>query len=83
MNTPGFTAEASLNKKGDYYISPRGTSIMGDGPRVRPASFFSAIHHFPLPFPGPIDVCSACVSDCIHRGGNAFSCRNLCSFVCE
>ena len=82
MNMPGFTAGASLNKKGDYYVGPRGTPIMDDALPVKPASF-AAIHHFPLPTPGPIDVCSACVGDCLHRGGNWFSCRNLCSFVCD
>lgn len=82
MNTPGFTAEASLNKKGDYYVSPRSTALMDKEPPVGPASF-AAVHRFPVPLPGPIDICSACVGDCIRRGGNAFSCWNLCSFVCE
>jgi hypothetical protein len=84
MSIPGFTAEASLNGKVHCYVSLRGMPIMGDGSHVRPASFAAlSLRHILFPFPGPIDVCGACVGDCIRRGGNYFSCRNLCSFVCE
>jgi hypothetical protein len=82
MNTPKFTAEVSLDRKTRYYVSLRRTELMDSGPPVGPASF-AALGRFPFPFPGPGDVCSACVNDCIRRGGNSFSCRNLCSFVCH
>jgi len=78
MNTPGFTAQASLNKKSDYYVSPLGLPIVHGGPPVRPASF-SAIHHFPFPIPGPMNVCSACVCDCISKIGDESYCRLVCS----
>ena len=81
MNIPGFTAEASVSKKAGYYFGSLGSVRTGDWPTVEPASL-RAIRRLPLPFPEPIDICGACISDCIHRGGNSFSCRNLCSFVC-
>lgn len=82
MHMPELTAEASLKRKGDYYVSLRVTPLKDEGLLVGPASF-AALHRFPFPLPGPIDICSACVSDCIRRGSRASSCWNLCSFVCE
>ncbi len=80
MNLPGFTAEASLTGKGGNHFSPQVMSRKGNWSPVQP-TFLAAIHRIPLPFP-PIDACSACISDCVHRGGNSFSCSNLCSFLC-
>jgi hypothetical protein len=31
MNIPGFTAEASLNKRARYYLRLRGTPLIDDG----------------------------------------------------
>ena len=80
MKVPGFTAEAAIDMKGsgNFGVQP--------APPKRPqsgitAALISPIHR--IPFPGPIDICNARISDCIHRGGNAFSWRNLCSFVCS
>jgi hypothetical protein len=84
MRIPGFTAEASLDGKVHCYGNLQGVPIMGDLAPVGPASLAAlSLHHIPFPIPGPINLCGVCVNDCIRRGGNSLSCRNLCSFLCE
>jgi len=82
MNMPGFTAEASVYRStGRFAI----VAYMVDSSRslIGPALTLSASARLlPIHFPDPPDPCSACISDCIHRGGNSFSCINLCSWMC-
>jgi hypothetical protein len=78
MTIPGFSAEAALGSSAErnwvaWQVPGRSAHVFAQASQVilrRP---------FPLPFPDP---CSACISDCLRRGGNQFSCRNLCSFLC-
>lgn len=79
MNVPGFTAEAAIDVKGSGNFGIQPAPPKRPTPGIIPA-LISPIHRIPV-F-GPIDICNACISDCIRRGGNAFSCRNLCSFAC-
>jgi hypothetical protein len=78
MKLPGFTAEAALATKPAGYLGVQRARRSLGQPGIIPAF----IHRPPIPLPVPIDICGACISDCVHRGGNYFSCQNLCSFVC-
>ncbi len=82
MNMPGFTAEVSI-----YRLTGRYSRVvhMVDSSHslIGPALTLSApARRLPIPFPDPLAPCAACLSDCIHRGGDSFSCSNLCSWIC-
>lgn len=82
-NVPGFNAEASLHVRTDYYAAMNNSINANEG-GIGLASFGDfARFRVPLPLPFLPDACNACISDCVHRGGNSFSCRNLCSFLCD
>ncbi len=83
VNIPGFNAEASLYATTGRYMTMSNFANANEG-GIGPASFGSFVS-FRLPAPPPSlpDPCSACISDCVHRGDNFFSCQNLCSFLCE
>ena len=78
MKLLGFTAEASIYQSTEYYVTGEVPSDSSH-PLVN-LSTFSRLR-FPIPFPVP-DICGVCIASCIGRGGNYFSCQNLCSFVC-
>jgi len=82
MNMPGFTAEVSVYRSTACYST---STHLVDSSRslIGPALSLSApARLLPVPFPDPLAPCAACISDCIHRGGNSFSCFNLCSWLC-
>jgi hypothetical protein len=87
MNIPGFTAEASLNKRARYYVSLRGTPVINDAPPAGPVSFAA----FGLP-PNledlfydfsPEAVCDACMRSCVGQGLGYALCRYyFCKWDC-
>lgn len=82
-NLPGFNAEASLYATTGHYVAMSNFTNADEG-GIGLASFGSiARSRVPLPLPFLPDPCSACISDCVHRGENFFSCQNLCSFLCD
>ncbi len=82
-NVPGFNAEASLYAMTGHYVAMSNFANGNEG-GIGLASFGDfARFRVPLPLPSLPDPCSACISDCVHRGENFFSCRNLCSFLCD
>jgi hypothetical protein len=88
MNTPGFTAEASLNKRARHYISLRGMPLIDDGLSAGPVSFAQLGLRPPLPNllgpHTPEEVCNGCVDSCVYLGlGGYLYCRYvLCQRDC-
>jgi hypothetical protein len=88
MNIPGFTAEASLNKRARHYVSLRGTPLIDDGLSAGPVSFAQLglppnLENLLNPHM-PDDVCRACVRSCVGQGGgDYYSCRYyFCKWDC-